>query len=247
MVQELGDLWTWPLVAIQHGFRPETFREAMNDVLEVAPWKGSGWTTLIKLPRSLAWALQNLCGAAAVGGGDVKAALAQLQRSFPKGDDDGRTAPLIEQPDLLAWPAWIGQMSVDQGVVAWEMMKSLGTATYVTDVFGPETQFVDALVGYWSLLCVADLATSLREAAQRGPRIAPVHWVGADRDDLSRASRLALSDGGVERVAQACGVDAEVVRNAWPRWFDLLRERLAVASLSRTPFSFDRRPPELPR
>jgi hypothetical protein len=238
-VADVGELWSWPVLASLHGFPVDAARTALNDMLEVQPWKQSGTTAIILFPRTAAWALQNLCGAAAASSGNVEAVASQLQSPLP--NERAALVPLITQDDLTVYPSWIGHVTD-----AWRTAQSFGDVAWVSNVFGAASQYRDALVAYTWAAAVGELAQGLRAGTvdRHASRTAVV--VCATDADLNERGmrRMFGARGALDRFATAFGVRAEELRDSWPTWCEVLCEgRLRGAQ---SPYHFSTALPGLP-
>lgn len=212
----------------------------LEDILNPTEWQRGGLVIRVELPETGAFVYQALLGAMALHVGNVRLAI-ELARSGTSNRTTGKTMPLWQRHDLIAWPQSLGKTATK----AWQVVLGLAARwPWIAQVFADETDYQAALYAYYVTLSFIEYVESVRAQTDIPEDPVRAHWWPdvpvffelTDDDIKRRGYQLVIAEKEALRAWLAeVKVDQKQLTRLWPRWISVQRRILA----QERPFSHD--------
>lgn len=201
----------------------QELRAVVDELLHIERWNQGGRVVLIEAPKASVFALQAICGAAAVFEGDVGSAI-DIAETPTKTEGQLSPTPLWQRKGLIGWIKSIDGSCTE----SWKFIECLFDRwSWLAAVFSSFEEYRAALAAYYLVLNVNELALFLtcdkwREAMRtRLDLDIPLSFVLNGGDSLSRSIRMIhRAQGGLEPIWKRHGLDAGQIEAAWTAWIE---------------------------
>jgi hypothetical protein len=212
------------LAAVESG--KDRFRQQFSviaDILSPMGWERSGLTSVIELPKAVAFVYQALVGAMAVQSRqfDLNASLGRTVLL-----DEGRIGQsrLYERHDITGWIDSLGRDFVVCARFVFDLPKSW---KWLLEVFGTQEEFESLVSTHYLLMQFAEFGDLIPKAQTFDPHsfnIPPVFWFTSSEVARSAMQRLLNDKNQVEAIARASGTTLQDLATLWDayakRWND---------------------------
>lgn len=235
-VDIISPLISVALVGVESG--REQFRDqksTLDDLLNIARWNRVGYEVWVHIPYALGYVYHSLHGSLSLSTDQLDLALSLARARIPV--PDGRTPfPVWEMGQLRGYSQSISGTRGGNSLKGWQYLIEAYDRKWewLVPIFGEESEYRTALVAYYMVLNIHELAILIASNQQDTLNTSseyyftiPLTFLSEDYDTTQRAIfLLCRNPEALIKLWTSLNVTREQMENSWSNWISLAENQL---------------------
>ena len=241
-VEIISPLISVALVGVESG--REQFRDQkslLDDLLNIAGWNPAGYTAWANIPNALGYIYHSLHGSLCLSTNQLELALGLARVKVPVANGT-KYLHVWEMSELRGYAESISGTRGGNCIESWQYLtNAYGKWTWLSHVFGEESEYQTSLVAYYMALSIHELATEIASGHQETLNTQseyyfdiPLTFLCEDYHTTERAVSLLLRNPELLMELWTClNVTRQQMEESWGNWIRLAQNQLVRYGLPR--------------